>query len=110
MDPKVPQEYRNPLSTDWDCYKTELVSGFGDWDGDFLTEDDIENSVNVLGGLRLPSGDFTDSDQEVVDHLLETHSGCQPIMENTARAIPVRTPTEEDWLVASEGVDSEKIR
>jgi hypothetical protein len=32
------------LSTDWDCYKTELVSGFGD----ILTEDDIENSVNVL--------------------------------------------------------------
>jgi hypothetical protein len=47
-DPKVPHEYRHPLSTDWDCYKTELVSGFGDWDGDFLTEDDIENSVNVL--------------------------------------------------------------
>jgi hypothetical protein len=23
-------------------------------------------------------------------------------MENAARAIPVRTPTEEDWLVASE--------
>jgi hypothetical protein len=46
-----------------------------------------------------------------VDHLLETHfPGCQPIMENTARAIPVRTPTEEDWMVASEGVDSEKIR
>jgi hypothetical protein len=41
-DPKVP--HRNPLSTDWDCYKTELFSGFGD----ILTEDDIENSVNVL--------------------------------------------------------------
>jgi hypothetical protein len=38
----------------------------------------------------------------VADHLLETHfPGCQPIMENTARAIPVRTPTEADWLVAS---------
>jgi hypothetical protein len=38
----------DPLSTDWDCYKTELVSGFGDWGGDILTEDDTENSVNVL--------------------------------------------------------------
>jgi hypothetical protein len=28
-------------------------------------------------------------------------------MENTA--IPVRTPTEEDWLVASEDVDSDKV-
>jgi hypothetical protein len=32
-DSKVPHEYRNPLSTDWDCYKTELVSGFGDLGG-----------------------------------------------------------------------------
>jgi hypothetical protein len=29
-DPIVPHKYRNPLSTDWDCYKTELVPGFGD--------------------------------------------------------------------------------
>jgi hypothetical protein len=47
-DPKVPHEYRYPLFTDWYCYKTELVSGFGDWGGDILIEDDIENSVNVL--------------------------------------------------------------
>jgi hypothetical protein len=47
-DPKLAHEYRNPLFTDWECYKTELVSGFGDWGGDILTEDDIENSVNVL--------------------------------------------------------------
>jgi hypothetical protein len=51
------------------------------------------------------------SDQEVAGHLLETHfPGCQPIMENTARAIPVRKPTEEDWLVASDAVKSDKIR
>jgi hypothetical protein len=31
-------------------------------------------------------------------------------MENTVRAIPVRTPTEEDWLVASGAVDFDKIR
>jgi hypothetical protein len=36
------------LDSDWDCYKTELVSGFGDWGGEILTEDDIENSVNEL--------------------------------------------------------------
>jgi hypothetical protein len=61
-----------------------------------------------IGGLRLPSGDFTVSDQEVADHLLETHfPGCQPIMENTARVIPVRKPTEE---VVSDAVDFDKIR
>jgi hypothetical protein len=64
-----------------------------------------------IGGCRLALGDFTASDQEVVDHLLEIHfPGFQPIMENTARDMPVRTPTEEDWLVASEAVDSDKIR
>jgi hypothetical protein len=64
-----------------------------------------------IGGLRLPSGDFTAYDQEVADHLLVTHfPGCRIIMENTTRAIPVRTPTEEDWLVSSEAVDSDKIR
>jgi hypothetical protein len=47
-DPKVPHEYRNPLSIDWDCCKTELVSGFGGRGGDILTEDDIDNSLNVL--------------------------------------------------------------
>jgi hypothetical protein len=31
-------------------------------------------------------------------------------MENTARAIPVRTPTEKEWVVALEAVDSDKIR
>jgi hypothetical protein len=32
-----------------------------------------------FGGLRLPSGDFTGSDQEVADYLLETHfPGFQP--------------------------------
>jgi hypothetical protein len=60
-----------------------------------------------IGGLRLPSDDFTASDQEEeVAHF----PGCQPIMENTARTIPVRTPTEEDWLVASKAVDSDKIK
>jgi hypothetical protein len=47
-DPKVLHKYRNPLSTDWDCYKRELVFGFGDWGGDILTEDDIEKSFNML--------------------------------------------------------------
>jgi hypothetical protein len=44
----------------------------------------------------------------VADHLLETHfPGCQPIMKNTARVIPVRKPTEE---VVSDAVDFDKIR
>jgi hypothetical protein len=64
-----------------------------------------------IGGLKLPSCDFTATYQEVVVHLLETHFPfCQPIIENTVRAIPVRKPTDEDWLVASETVDSDKIR
>jgi hypothetical protein len=189
-DTKVPHEHINPFSTDWSCYKKELVSRFGNWGGDILTEDDIENSVNVqqskviaayekvcplkrarlnqskpywsfdlaglrgnnrssnpeayrkvlkefdralrrkqssswrdfcsnvegikptarlhkilakdknyqIGGLRLLSDDFTASVQEVAEHLLETRfPGGQSIMENTARAIPVRTLTEKDW-------------
>jgi hypothetical protein len=54
-----------------------------------------------IGGLRLLSGDFTASDQE---HIETYFPGCHLIMENTARAIPVRKLTEEDWLVASEAV------
>jgi hypothetical protein len=47
----------------------------------------------------------------VANHLLKTlFPGCQLIMENTAHAIPVSTPTENDWLVASEAVNSNKIR
>jgi hypothetical protein len=46
-DPKVPHGFKNPFSTGWDCYKTGLVPGLGDWGDDVLTEDDIEN-INVL--------------------------------------------------------------
>jgi hypothetical protein len=67
-----------------------------------------KDESSQIGGLRLPSGDFPASDQEVADHLLETHlPGCQPIMENTVRAIPVRTPTEEYWHRTA---NSDKIR
>ena len=34
-DPKVPQEYRNPVSTDWDHYKRELVGTMGCWERHF---------------------------------------------------------------------------
>jgi hypothetical protein len=48
-NPKIPHEYRNPLSsTAWDCYKTDLFSRFGYWDGDILTKNDIENKINML--------------------------------------------------------------
>jgi hypothetical protein len=47
----------------------------------------------------------------VADHLHETHfSGFQPIMENRVRTFPVRASIEKDWLVASDAVDSNKIR
>jgi hypothetical protein len=63
-----------------------------------------------IGGSKLPSGDFMASDQEVAHDLLDTNfPGCQLIMENTARAIPEKTPTEENWLVLSKTVDSDKI-
>jgi hypothetical protein len=45
-DPKVPHEYRNPMSTDWDCFWVWWLGWW--WGGDILTEYNIENSVNVL--------------------------------------------------------------
>jgi hypothetical protein len=47
-DPRVPKQYRNPLSTDWSRFKTELVSSFGGWEGNILTTNDIESIVNLL--------------------------------------------------------------
>jgi hypothetical protein len=41
-------DINHPLSTEWDCYKTDQIFGLGDLGGDILTEDDIENSVNLL--------------------------------------------------------------
>jgi hypothetical protein len=47
-DPRVPKQYRNPLSTDWSRFKTELVSSLGGWEGNILTTNDIESNVNLL--------------------------------------------------------------
>jgi hypothetical protein len=39
----------------------------------------VKDRSYQIGGLWLPSGDFTAFDQEVAHHLLETHfPGCQP--------------------------------
>jgi hypothetical protein len=82
-------------------FRTILKSMLGDEKGmkptNRLHKILAKNESYQIGRLRLPSGDFTASDQEVVDHLLEIHfPGCQPIMENLAHAIPVRTSTEKD--------------
>jgi ribonuclease HI len=47
-DPRVPKEYRNPLSTDWAHYKRVLVSRLDGGECDILTTDDIEDNVKRL--------------------------------------------------------------
>ena len=53
-----------------------------------------DNSYQI-GNFRLPSGEFTKSDQEVADHLLETHfPGCEPALdENPSSLEPIEPPT-----------------
>jgi hypothetical protein len=46
-DPRVPKQYRNPLSTDWSRFKTELIYSLGGWEGHILTTNDIESNVNL---------------------------------------------------------------
>jgi hypothetical protein len=53
---------------------------------------------------------FTSTDQEVAEHLLETHfPGCQPISGPQLQSQPM-TPSTEDWLIASSVITEEKIR
>jgi hypothetical protein len=54
--------------------------------------------------FRLPSGAFTSTDQEVAEHLLETHF---PGPQSQFQKI---TPSTEDWLIASSVITDEKIR
>jgi hypothetical protein len=62
-----------------------------------------------MGAFRLPSGAFTSTDQEVAEHLLETHfPGCQPISGPQSQSQPI-TPSTEDWLIASSVITEEKI-
>jgi ribonuclease HI len=70
-----------------------------------------DNSYQI-GNFRLPSGEFTRSDQEVAAHLLETHfPGCEPISENfVSTPDAVVPPSEEDWLEASRIISEDKIR
>jgi hypothetical protein len=65
-----------------------------------------------IGNFRLPSGEFTKSDQEVADHLLETHlPGCEPSsVEISLSPDSVGPPTEENWIEASRIISEDKIR
>ena len=65
-----------------------------------------------IGNFRLPSGEFTKSDQEVADHLLKTHfPGCEPASDETSSSLePINPPTEENWLEASRIISEDKIR
>jgi hypothetical protein len=65
-----------------------------------------------IGDFRAPSGEFTKSDQEVADHLLETYF---PSCELCSDEIPpspdsVVPPTEENWLEALRIISGDKIR
>jgi hypothetical protein len=57
-----------------------------------------------MGAFRLPSGALTCTDQEVAEHLLETHfPGCQPILGPHSQSQPI-TPSTEDWLIVSSAI------
>jgi hypothetical protein len=63
-----------------------------------------------MSAFRFPSGAFTSTDQEVAEHLLETHfPGCQPISGPQSQSQPITSSTE-DWLIASSVITEEKIR
>jgi hypothetical protein len=62
-----------------------------------------------MGAVRLPSGAFTSTDQEVAEQLLETHfPGCQPILEPQSQS-QTMTASPVDWLIASSVITEEKI-
>jgi hypothetical protein len=63
-----------------------------------------------MGAFRLASRAFTSTDQEVTEHLLETHfPECQPTSGPQLQSQPI-TPSTEDWLIASSVITEEKIR
>jgi hypothetical protein len=50
-----------------------------------------------VGALRLPSGDFTSSDEDTAQHLLMTHfPGCQPIEEHHSSRRVLQEPTQKN--------------
>jgi hypothetical protein len=54
--------------------------------------------MTIRTPFRLPSGAFTSTDQEVAEHLLETHFlGCQPISGPQSQSQPI-TPSIK-WAV-----------
>jgi hypothetical protein len=63
-----------------------------------------------MGAFRLPSGACISTDQEVAEHLLDTHfSGCQPISGPQSQSQKI-TPSTEDWLIACSVITDEKIK
>jgi hypothetical protein len=57
----------------------------------------------LIGNFKLSLGEYTKSDQEVVNHLIESHfPGCEPTSDETAPSLePVEPPNEGDWLEAT---------
>jgi hypothetical protein len=70
-----------------------------------------DNSYHI-GNFRLPSGEFTKADQEVADHLLETHfPGCKSSSDEVSVPLEsVYPPTEANWLEASKIISEDKTR
>jgi hypothetical protein len=63
-----------------------------------------------MDAFRLPSGVFTSIDQEIAEHLLETHfPRCQPLSRPQSQS-QLMTPSTEDWLIASFVITKENIR
>jgi hypothetical protein len=99
----VSKSYRipeNPINTETQPENTARLHRI-------LSKDDD----NKMDAFRLPSRALTSStDQEVAEHLLETHfPGCQPISGPQSQSQPI-TPSTEDWLTASSVITQEKIR
>jgi hypothetical protein len=61
-----------------------------------------------IGGLRLPSHDFTAPDHRRIIFLRHIFLVVSQLWRT--ELVLFWSPTEEDWLVALEAVDSDKIR
>jgi hypothetical protein len=70
------------------------------------------NNSYHIGNFRLPSREFTKSDQEVADHLLETHfPGCERSSDENSTTLEIASlPTESNWLEASGIIFEDKIQ
>lgn len=72
-----------------------------------------KDPISSIGTLKLPSGEFTDSPEATLQHLLETHfPGCNdsPIMIAPTTIPPFSLPINGDKATAEQIVSVEKIR